>query len=139
MKAVAAAIHTRLGSSIGAGSFHALLQGRYYHVEAPQNTAFPLAVWTLEGIENEDQFDASRILRGTVTFDIYCEAKGGAAAAMDIEEALYTLLDQQNLSVSGGTYGIAGAVALASATGSALALWRQVLRLDLVGVLKARD
>ena len=105
MKAVAAAIHTRLGSSTGAGSFHALLQGRYYHVEAPQNTAFPLAVWTLEGIENEDQFDASRILRGTVTFDIYCEAKAGAAAAMDIEEALYTLLDQQNLTVGGGTYG----------------------------------
>ena len=105
MKAVAAAIHTRLGSSTGAGSFYALVSGRYYHVEAPQNTAFPLAVWTLEGIENEDQFDASRILRGSVTFDIYCEAKGGAAAAMDIEEALYTLLDQQNLSVSGGTYG----------------------------------
>ena len=105
MKAVAAAIHTRLGSSTGAGSFHALLQGRYYHVEAPQNTAFPLAVWTLDGIENEDQFDASRILRGTVTFDIYCEAKGGAAVAMDIEEALYTLLDQQNLTVSGGAYG----------------------------------
>jgi hypothetical protein len=105
MKAVAAAIHTRLGSSTGAGSFHALLQGRYYHVEAPQNTAFPLAVWTLEGIENEDQFDASRILRGTVTFDIYCEAKAGAAVAMDIEEALYTLLDQQNLTVGGGTYG----------------------------------
>ena len=105
MKAVAAAIHTRLGSSTGAGSFHALVSGRYYHVEASQNTAFPLAVWTLEGIENEDQFDASRILRGTVTFDIYCEAKAGAAAAMDIEEALYTLLDQQNLTVSGGAYG----------------------------------
>ena len=41
--------------------------------------------------------------------------------------------------VSAATYGIAGAVALASATGSALALWRLVLRLDLVGVLKARD
>jgi hypothetical protein len=105
MKAVAAAINTRLASAQGAGSFHALVGGRYYHVEAPQNTAFPLAVWTLEGIENEDQFDASRILRGTVTFDIYCEAKAGAAVAMDIEEALYTLLDQQNLTVGGGTYG----------------------------------
>lgn len=41
--------------------------------------------------------------------------------------------------VSAQTYGMAGAVALASAAGSALALWRQVLRLDLVGVLKARD
>ena len=105
MKAVASAINTRLASAQGAGSFHALVGGRYYHVEAPQNTAFPLAVWTLDGIENEDQFDASRILRGTVTFDIYCEAKAGAAVAMDIEEALYTLLDQQNLTVGGGTYG----------------------------------
>ena len=107
MKAVAAAIHTRLGSSQGAGTFHALLSGRYYHVEAPQNTAFPLAVWNLEGIDNEDQFDGSRILRGTVTFDIYCEARVGAAACMDIEEALFTLLDQQNLTVSGGNYGTA--------------------------------
>lgn len=41
--------------------------------------------------------------------------------------------------VSAATYGMAGTVALASAAGSALALWRQVLRLDLVGVLKARD
>ena len=105
MKAVASAINTRLASAQGAGSFHALVSGRYFHVEAPQNTAFPLAVWTLEGIENEDQFDASRILRGTVTFDIYCEAKAGAAVAMDIEEALYTLLDQQNLTVGGGAYG----------------------------------
>ena len=107
MKAVAAAIHTKLGSATGAGSFHALLSGRYYHVEAPQNTAFPMAVWTLDAVENADQFDGSRVLTGTVTFDIYCEAKAGAASAMDIEEALYALLDQQELSVSGSTYGTA--------------------------------
>jgi hypothetical protein len=105
MKPVAAAIHTKLGSATGAGSFHALLSGRYYHVEAPQNTAFPLAVWTLDAVDNDDQFGGSRILRGTLTFDIYCEGKAGAAAAMDIEEALYALLDQQALAVSGGTYG----------------------------------
>ena len=107
MKAVAAAIHTRLGSATGAGSFYALVSGRYYHVEAPQNTAFPMAVWNLEGIDNEDQFDGSRIIRGSVSFDIFCEGRLGAAAAMDIEEALFTLLDQQTLSVSGGTYGTA--------------------------------
>ena len=107
MKEVAAAIHSRLGSATSAGTFHALVSGRYYHVEAPQNTAFPLAIWTLEGVDNADQFDGSRILRGTVTFDIYCEARVGAAVCMDIEEALYTLLDQQNLAVSGSTYGTA--------------------------------
>lgn len=107
MKAVADAIHARLGSATGAGSFHALVSGRYYHMEAPQNTAFPMSVWTLEGIDNEDQFSGSRILRGSVSFDIYCEAKAGAGAAMDIEEALFGLLDQQALSVSGGTYGAA--------------------------------
>ena len=100
MKAVAAAIHTRLGSATGAGSFHALLSGRYYHVEAPQNTAFPMAVWALEGVDNEDQFGGSRILRGTVSFDMYCEARTGAAACMDIEEALFSLLDQQDLSTA---------------------------------------
>ena len=107
MKAVAAAIHTKLGSATGSGTFHALVGGRYYHVEAPQNTAFPLAVWTLDAVDNDDQFDGSRILRGSVSFDIYCEAKAGAAAAMDIEEALFGLLDQQALTVSGSTYGTA--------------------------------
>lgn len=107
MKAVAAAIHAHLGSTTGAGTFHALVSGRYYHVEAPQNTAFPMAVWNLEGIDNEDQFNGSRIIRGSVSFDIYCEGRLGAAAAMDIEEALFNLLDQQTLSVSGGTYGTA--------------------------------
>ena len=105
MKEVVAAIYTKLSSATGTGTFHALLGGRYYYMEAPQNTAFPLSVYTVEGVENEDQFGGSRILRGTVAFDIYAEAKGGAAAAMDIEEALLSLIDQQQLSVSGSTYG----------------------------------
>jgi hypothetical protein len=98
MKNVVKAIYDRLASAQSAGTFHALVVGRYYHVEAPQNTAFPLAVFTLESVDNEDQFGGSRILRGTVTFDIFVEARTGAAVAMDIEEALFTLLDQQELS-----------------------------------------
>jgi hypothetical protein len=100
MKNVAAAIYTKLGSVTSAGSFHDLVGGRYYHVEAPQNTGFPLAVFTLESVDNEDQFGGSRILRGSVTFDIYVEAKTGAAVAMDIEEALFGLLDQSALTAS---------------------------------------
>jgi hypothetical protein len=105
MKDVVAAIYTKLASVTSAGSFHALVGGRYYFVEAPQNTGFPLAVYTVDGVDNEDQFSGSRVLRGSVSFDIYCEGKTGAAVAMDIEEALFTLLDQQTLTVSGSTYG----------------------------------
>lgn len=104
MKELVAAIYTKLASATGSGTFHALLSGRYYHLEAPQNTAFPLSVYTISGIDNEDQFGGSRINRGTLSFDIYCEAKAGAAVAMDIEEALFTLLDQTDLTPS-GTYG----------------------------------
>lgn len=105
MKDVIAAIYTKLASAQGAGTFHALLQGRYYHVEAPQNTPFPLAIYNVDGMDNEDQFSGSRILRGSLSFDIYCEGKGGAGVAMDIEEALFSLLDQQTLTVGGSTYG----------------------------------
>jgi len=105
MKDVVAAIYTRLASATGAGSFHALVSGRYYHVEAPQNTAFPLAIYNVDGMDNEDQFGGSRVLRGSLSFDIYAEGKGGAATVMDIEEALFTLLDQQTLTVGGSTYG----------------------------------
>jgi hypothetical protein len=66
-------------------------------MEAPQNTGFPLTVFSLSGIDNEDQFGGSRILRGAASFDIFVEARTGAAVAMDIEEALFTLLDQQAL------------------------------------------
>lgn len=100
MKAVAAAIYDKLASATGSGTFDALVGGRYYHMEAPQNTGFPLAVFALESPENEDQFGGSRILRGAVTFDIYVEAKTGAAVAMDIEEALFGLLDQSALTAS---------------------------------------
>lgn len=100
MKNVAKAIYDRLASVTSTGSFHDLVGGRYYHMEAPQNTGFPIAVFTLEGVDNEDQFGGSRILRGSVTFDIYVEAKTGAAVAMDIEEALFGLLDQSALTAS---------------------------------------
>lgn len=104
MKEIPAAIYTKLASATGAGTFHALLSGRYYHMEAPQNTAFPLSVFVIDSAENDDQFGGSRIMRGSVTFDIYCEAKAGAAVAMDIEEALFALLDQTQLT-TGGSYG----------------------------------
>ena len=104
MKQVADAIYTKLASATGSGTFHALLSGRYYHMEAPQNTAFPLSVFVIDSAENDDQFGGSRIMRGSVTFDIYCEAKAGAAVAMDIEEALFALLDQTQLT-TGGSYG----------------------------------
>jgi hypothetical protein len=105
MKDVAAAIYTKLASVTSAGSFHALVGGRYYLMEAPQNTGFPLSVYSIGGMDNEDQFSGSRVLRGSLSFDIYCEAKTGAAVVMDIEEALFNLLDQQTLTVSGSTYG----------------------------------
>lgn len=97
MKQIVDAIYTRLGSVQTAGTFHALLNGRYYHLTGPQNIGFPNAIYSLDGFENLDQFDGSRIMSGAVTFDIYCEAKAGISVCMDIEEALFTLLDQQNL------------------------------------------
>jgi hypothetical protein len=100
MKQIIDAIYTKLASVQTAGSFHGLLDGRYYHLTGPQNVTFPNAIYGLDGMENSDQFGGSRILNGALTFDIYCEAKAGVAVCMDIEEALYTLLDQQQLTVS---------------------------------------
>lgn len=107
MKDVVDAIYDRLGSSTGGGSFHALVDGRYYHMEAPQNIGFPHCVYALDPVDNANQYGGSRILTGAIAFDIYCVARLGAAAAMDIEEALFTLLDQQELAGVGSTYGIA--------------------------------
>ena len=100
MKQLVDAIYSKLGSVQSGGTFHALLNGRYYHLSGPQNVAFPNCVYSLDSVENMDQFDGSRTLMGSVTFDIFCEAKAGVSVCMDIEEALFSLLDQQNLSVS---------------------------------------
>ena len=100
MKQIVDAIYTRLGSVTSTGSFHDRVGGRYYHLTGPQNVAFPNCIYSLDGFENADQFNGSRILSGAVTFDIYCEAKDGISVCMDIEEALFTLLDQQNLTVA---------------------------------------
>lgn len=100
MKQLLDAVYTKLGSSTSGGSFHQLLNGRYYHLSGPQNVAFPNAIYSLEAAENSNNFDGSRIITGALSFDIYCEAKGGISACMDIEEALFSLLDQANLTVS---------------------------------------
>jgi len=100
MKQVVNAIYTKLASVTSAGSFHDLVGGRYYHLSGPQNVAFPNCVYGMDGMENADQFNGSRILNGGITFDIYCEAKAGVSVCMDIEEALFTLLDQQRLTAS---------------------------------------
>lgn len=105
MKPVLAAIYARLGSATGAGSFHALLGGRYFHMEAPQNTAFPLCTYRLMDVASDPRFGGSKINRGILQFSIFAEARLGADAASDIEEALFDLLDQQTLTVTGGTYG----------------------------------
>ena len=112
MNVIPQAIYTKLGSVTSPGSFHALTFGRYYFLEAPQNTGFPLAVFSIDGMDNDDQFGGSRVMRGSVSFDIYCESKGGAASAMTIEEALFTLLDQTSF-VTGGSYGTVSMQALA--------------------------
>jgi len=100
VKQIVDAIYNRLAAVQTGGSFHSLLGGRYYHLTGPQNVAFPNAVYSVDGMENADQFNGSRILSGSITFDIFCEAKAGVSVCMDIEEALYTLLDQQELAAS---------------------------------------
>jgi len=105
MKPIAQAIYTKLGSVTTPGSFHALMNGRYYYLQAPQNTPFPLCMYTIDGLGNEDQFGGSRIIMGNLSLDLYFEAKAGPAAVMDVEEALLALLDQSQLTVTGSTYG----------------------------------
>ena len=99
MKQIAAAIYAKLGSVTTPGSFHALMNGRYYYLQAPQNTGFPLCVYSIDSIGQEDQFGGSRILTANVSFDLYFEDKAGTAAVFDVEEALMTLLDQAQLTV----------------------------------------
>lgn len=91
------AIYTKLTG--GSNSFTTAVSDRIYAVEAPANTTFPLAVYSLESVDTQRFFDGRVQQRGSVVVAIFDIADNGADSIVDKEKLLFDLLDDVDLTV----------------------------------------
>lgn len=103
------ALYTKLGADTSGGSLHDKLGGRYYHIFAPQDEPFPNMVYSLVNQDPIRHMGSSVTQEMFLDFDIYADHTVGVSAALGlgtIEESLYDLLDQFELSVTGFDRGV---------------------------------
>lgn len=101
-KAITDAIYAQLIASQGAGTLHAAVSGRIYHVVAPENATLPLVVFGAVSSQPSVNFDGSTTETVRVEFTIYGQGfEAGAAAAQAIDDKLLAAIEGQVLSPTG--------------------------------------
>mgnify|MGYP003108595554 CR=1 FL=1 len=83
----------------GSNSFTTGLGGRIFAVEAPANTAFPLAIYAMESVDTQRFFDGRVQQRGSISVAIFDKAEAGADSIVDKEKLLFDLMDEASVSV----------------------------------------
>jgi hypothetical protein len=92
-------IYTKF-STTPASSFYNAVSGRMYLEEAPQNTAYPYAVYSLVN-NSPDLYWNSRLEEGTIDFNLYSDSTAGATEITQLYEKLKEQFDDASLTVSG--------------------------------------
>lgn len=101
-KALSDGIYTKLTADQSAGTLYAAVSGRIYHGVAPDDAALPLLVFNV--IDNPVAYTFTQDnLQAQVQFDIYVDREAGAASGQTIDDKLFTLIQRQNITVSGYT------------------------------------
>ncbi len=125
-KAIADAIYAKLGSDTSAGSFHASVGGRYYHIESEEGAEVPLCIYAVsEPATPEMHFDSKEYETWRFAFVVYVSrtASGNPdVEAMTIDGKLRTLLHNAALTVTGyaGVKAVCERSGFCSADGSAM-------------------
>jgi len=105
---VLTSLYNKLVGTTGAGSVHALVGGRIYQLEAPQNVALPCLVFEVSGNDVEQYFNTAAKVRqellATFTFFFAANAAAAVATAMTAEAALFLLLHRTGLAPSDASY-----------------------------------
>jgi hypothetical protein len=94
-------IYNKFTGSTGAGSIYALLGGRVYPTEAPQEAAFPYSVYNLISDVPEYTFNET-IENAVIQFNIFDDDKSVTNINTDFT-ALTTLYDWSTLTITGYT------------------------------------
>lgn len=92
------AVFTKLNSD---NSFKTAVGGRISALQAPSETAFPLCIYSLDEVNTQRFFSGKVQQRATVVVGLFAEADSGADSIVDLEELLFTLLDEESLTVAG--------------------------------------
>lgn len=101
MKDLFTAIYSK---GIAAGSsFKTAISGRLYLHEAPQNTKWPYAIYSLVNDSHDWSFKTDYEY-ATVDFNLYSDSTGGATEITGLYEKLKELYDDCNLTVSNHTF-----------------------------------
>jgi hypothetical protein len=101
---VVTAIFTRLSSEPSGSSFRESVGDRYYHLQAPENTTLPLAIFGItQSAEPQRAFGGSDREEYVFQFDIWCLNTGTTpdVTAMDIDNKLRLRLDRAYLTATG--------------------------------------
>ena len=93
------ALYVKLTSDTSATSGRSLTGGRIYNGRGPQDPALPMLTFTVR--TTQDGTFTSDAMEPAVRFDTWADASAGAAAARAIDDALFTQLHRQALTVTG--------------------------------------
>ena len=102
-------LRTKLIADQTSGSLHDKLGGAIFHLRAPQNEALPLMVYSIVSGDPNLWFGGPVTQVVLVDFDIYVSTQVGLSATTGvgtIEESLYDLLEEFELTVSGHDRGV---------------------------------
>ena len=102
-------LYTKLTAAQGSGTLHDKLGGAIFHLQAPQNEAFPLMVFSIVSGDPNLWFGGPATQVVLVDFDIYVSKTVGPAASTGagvIEESLYDLLEGFALTVTSHDRGV---------------------------------
>lgn len=100
MKAVYARLVVNIGDT-GTNPLKVLVGTRIHAIDAPARTTLPLAVYTMDSVDTESFFGANKIRQvGNFTVTVYAKAESGADSIVDIEQTVFDLLDQVDVTVT---------------------------------------
>jgi hypothetical protein len=101
MKDFFTAVYTKLNTA-PYSSFYNAISGRMYLHEAPQNTKWPYAVYSLVNDDHDWNFTVDYEY-ATVDFNLYSDSTAGATEITTMYEKLKELYDDSSFTVSGHT------------------------------------
>lgn len=105
-QAINTAIYTKLVASKGVDTFYADVGGRIFENEGQDDSALPLLVYEITSAGTSNVMDGKEIVQAVATFTLYGHKRLGNAALGSIEEKLYALMNDVDLTVAGYDRGV---------------------------------
>ena len=100
-QAIKTAIYTKLTDDQTAGTLYAAVGGRIFENEGQDDSALPLLVYEVTSSATSNMMGGKEILQAIATFTLYGHKRLGNAALGALEDKLYNLLNDAELTTTG--------------------------------------